>query len=269
MDYSLSARLPFPDFGGFCGANLSQERVRRISRARPAFDRSNVPGLRDWGMGVAVASPAGAGLILGATSAALSIANQIDNMIQTWGHNGYNNEASQVVNDAARNMVANLAAWNASPKCAADQMVALANYDKLWNGVVSTCTQIAGGPSSDSAAAGTRCIQDRLPGSKWPWQTYYRDPIANDPAAVQSWDPLTGEILANLLPNSCSSQPATSSASTGGAVDGSTPVSSTTGTGTPAGGSTSDLWSQLSSLNVAGIPVWLIAGGLILWMVIE
>jgi hypothetical protein len=226
----------------------------------------------------AVAQPAG--LVLGATQAALGLANTINQMIETWGHNGYNNEATQVVNSAEYQMQQNLALWNASPKCAADQMQALHNFDALWAGVVQACTAIAGGPSSDSAAAGTNCIQDRQAGACkfkdangacWDWFIGYRDPIANDPAATQSYDPLTGQILANLLPNSCSSQPATSNAQPGtSAAPGSTPANPSTGTTTPVVTSSSDVWTQLTSTTLAGIPVlYLGIAGIVALMVIE
>ena len=288
MDYSLSAALPRFPFGLGCGCSsavdergLSGERTRKISRALPAFDPRFQPSFKGWGMGQSVAAVAGpAGLALGATSAALGIANTINTMIETWGHNGYNNEATQVVNAAEYQMQQNLIAWNSSPKCAADQMQALANFDKLWNGVLQTCTQIAGGPSSDSAAAGTNCIQDRQAnackfkdstGACWDWFKGYRDPIANDPAAMQTWDPLTGQILSNLQANSCSAQPATPSASSGSGSTGSTSGgSNSAGTGTTTGGATPTLWTQLTAPNIGGIPYLYIGlAGILLLVVIE
>lgn len=286
MDYSLSAALPRIGIGCGCGytdeRGLSAGRRSFVSRAAPAFDRKLLPGLKAWG-GFGQVQMVGAAL--GATQAALGIANTINQMIETWGHNGYNNEATQVVNAAEYQMRQNLAAWNASPKCAADQMQALANFDKLWNGVLQTCTQIAGGPSSDSAAAGTNCIQDRQAGACkfkdsagacWDWFIAYRDPIAQDPAAVQTYDPLTGEILTNAVPNSCASQPASSSTSpttgTGGS-NGSTPPSTTApggGVSPTSGSSLTDLWTQLSAPQVGGIPVvYLALAGILLLVVIE
>ena len=289
MDYSLSAALPRIGIGCGCSDERGLSEMRRqhyVSRATPAFNRNLSPGLRDWGSsGFGDLSPLQTGnLALQATSAALSIANQINTMIETWGHNGYNNEATQVVNSAEYQMKQNLAAWNASPKCAADQMQALANFDKLWAGVVQTCTQIAGGPSSDSAAAGTNCIQDRQAGACtwrdsgqcWDWFIAYRDPIANDPDAVQSYDPLTGEILSNTFQNSCAAQPASSSSSTSptgnGGSTGSTPpvVSPGGGVSSAPGSSATDLWTQISAPQLAGVPVvYLALAGILLLVVME
>ncbi len=59
----------------------------------------------------------------------------------------------------------------------ASQRAALDAYDQAWAWLQSP--QACGNPSYGSA--GNACISDRSPGGKYPWQTYYRDPIANDP----------------------------------------------------------------------------------------
>lgn len=63
-----------------------------------------------------------------------------------------------------------------NPTCA-DQRAALDAYDQAWQWLQSP--QACGNPSYGSA--GNRCISDRATGGKYPWATYYRDPIANDP----------------------------------------------------------------------------------------
>lgn len=70
-----------------------------------------------------------------------------------------------------------------SPTCA-DQRAALDAYDSAWAWLQSGAA--CGNPTYGSA--GNRCITDRAPGGKFPWQTYYRDPIANDPRLVGQCD---------------------------------------------------------------------------------
>ena len=98
---------------------------------------------------------------------------------------------TNIVNQVEPLLRQNLDAWNASAKTCADQAVALANFDALWNEVVANCAQPSLGDPGHS------CIDDRLPtgvqfeyntfhlngNGMWNWFAYYRDPIANDPAA--------------------------------------------------------------------------------------
>lgn len=96
-----------------------------------------------------------------------------------------------VVNQAEPLLAQNLAAWNASAKTCGDQAAALKNFDDVWNAVVVSCAV------PELGDPGHSCIDDRLPAGvefefntfhlvgngMWNWFAYYRDPIANDPAA--------------------------------------------------------------------------------------
>ena len=99
---------------------------------------------------------------------------------------------TQIANQVEPLMQQNLAAWNASAKTCADQAVALATWDSLWNSLVNGCANPSLGDPGHS------CIDDRLPAGvqfeyntfhlvgngMYNWKAYYRDPIANDPAAA-------------------------------------------------------------------------------------
>jgi hypothetical protein len=96
-----------------------------------------------------------------------------------------------VVNQAEPLLQQNLAAWNASSKSCAEQAVCLAAFDQVWNAVVQSCADPSLGDPGHS------CIDDRMPvgmnfsyntfdlvgNGMWDWFAFYRDPIANDPAA--------------------------------------------------------------------------------------
>lgn len=62
------------------------------------------------------------------------------------------------------------------PSCS-DQRAALNLYDQAWQWLQGPAA--CGEPGFGSA--GDACIADRAPGGRWPWRSYYRDPIANDP----------------------------------------------------------------------------------------
>jgi hypothetical protein len=86
-------------------------------------------------------------------------------------------ETTAAVNQGEAYMKQNLAAWNASSKSLANQQQALQNYDAAWSAILKFCGQASEG------SPGERCISERSPGGIYPYQTWYRDPIANDPLA--------------------------------------------------------------------------------------
>ena len=85
--------------------------------------------------------------------------------------------ATNIVNAVEPYMKQNLAAWQGSTKTRSEQQVCLANFDYLWQRVVSSC-------QGNYGSAGVACVADRQRGGKWDWFAYYRDPIANDPNVV-------------------------------------------------------------------------------------
>lgn len=74
-----------------------------------------------------------------------------------------------------------------------DQRAALDAYDNAWAWLQGP--QACGAPNYGSA--GNRCISDRAPNGKYPWQSYFRDPIANDPRLAGQCD--TGQAV--ILPS--------------------------------------------------------------------
>jgi hypothetical protein len=86
-------------------------------------------------------------------------------------------ETTAQVNAAAKFMQQNLDAWNASNKSLSTQAQALKNFDDAWQAIVNFCSRASEG------SPGQRCISERQRGGKYDFFSYYRDPIANDPAA--------------------------------------------------------------------------------------
>ncbi len=87
-------------------------------------------------------------------------------------------DTTLIVNNLAQQLSNLVAAYQAEPNVTcADQRHALDAYDSAWTWLQSPAA--CGGHNYGSA--GNRCISDRAPGGKFPWQTYYRDPIAHDP----------------------------------------------------------------------------------------
>lgn len=110
----------------------------------------------------------------------------------------------------------NKAYFSEPPSCA-NQRAALDAYDQAWLWLQSPAA--CGAPNYGSA--GNRCISDRAPGGKTPWQTYYRDPIAYDPRlSGQSCDTSQEVILPSLSTGTY--QPTGITA--GGALDTTTPT---------------------------------------------
>lgn len=130
-------------------------------------------------MGSASASLANTALSSGISAGvglATAAAGMWMNSIQT-SHNA-DTATTLIVNGLAQQLqnLDNAYLGEPSPSCA-DQRAALDAYDAAWLWLQSPAA--CGAPSYGSA--GNRCISDRAPGGPYPWQTYYRDPIANDP----------------------------------------------------------------------------------------
>lgn len=142
-------------------------------------------------------------------------------------------DASNFANEIAAQMLANLNSWYALPassKTVAVQNYYISNYNNLWNSLVQYCSN----PSLGTA--GQNCISDREPSGKYPWATYYLDPIQNDTKVIQS---NTSVVVTNP----------------------------TSGVDVTVGGTSSLLDSSESLLteNIAGIPIWVLAlGGILL-----
>lgn len=121
-------------------------------------------------------------------------------------------------------------AYFSDPPSCASQRAALDAYDQAWAWLQSPAA--CGNPSYGSA--GNRCVSDRAPGGKVPWQTYYRDPIANDPRLAGMGCDTSQEVL---LPSLSTGTYAPTGITAGGALDNTTP-SPSPGTATPGSPST-------------------------------
>lgn len=137
-------------------------------------------------------------------------------------------ETTAAVNQGEAYMKQNLAAWQASSKSLANQAQALQNYDQAWQAIVKFCGQ----PSEGSP--GERCISERSPSGIYPYQTWYRDPIANDPLAGAVDQAAAAAIAASI-------DPAT--------------VATATGSGPSPAGNSASLWLFAAALIAAGLVV--------------
>ena len=143
------------------------------------------------GMSASLAAPIIGAAILGVTLAIEAILNS--------GCGQTCIIATGWANNAAVQLEQNITAYfgNPAPRTAEMKAQALANFDNVWNYLVTQCSSPALGN------AGVSCIQDRqagackwtqtgqpeFPGQPafgacWNWFNAYRDPIANDPAIV-------------------------------------------------------------------------------------
>jgi hypothetical protein len=99
------------------------------------------------------------------------------------GCGGTCTEATQVVNQIEPLMQQNLSAAQAQASAnggcltSAEVSAATANWQALWNEVLSNCGQIP-------APGGTQCISDRQPGGKYDWTAYYLTPIQQIPVCA-------------------------------------------------------------------------------------
>lgn len=156
------------------------------------------PGYRRMGSaGSAISAASGAtALETAGIGAAVSLATSAVadwmNSIQL-SHNA-DTATTLIVNGLAAQLANLDAAYLAdpTPSCAA-QRAALDAYDQAWQWLQSP--QACGNPTYGQA--GNACISDRAPGGKYPWATYYRAPIANDPR-VSSCDTSNEVLLPSL-----------------------------------------------------------------------
>jgi hypothetical protein len=83
--------------------------------------------------------------------------------------------SSEYVNSIEPLLVANREIYLGGPHTAARQQAALQYFDQQWAYLKSSqaCS------SRLLGAAGADCLADRSRTGKWPWEVYYRDPIAD------------------------------------------------------------------------------------------
>jgi hypothetical protein len=85
--------------------------------------------------------------------------------------------ASQYADDAEQVMRANRDTYLSGPHTLQRRDAALVYFDQQWTWLLSS--QACG--SHLLGGAGQSCIADRSRSGKWPWESYYRDPIASAP----------------------------------------------------------------------------------------
>lgn len=192
---------------------------------RPVTLRSTGPGFRRQlpRMGAAGAAlsfnPLSAGISAGVSLATTAVSLWM-NSIQL-SHNA-DTATTLIVNGLATQLSNLVNAYLAEPNVScADQRAALDAYDQAWLWLQSPVA--CGNPNFGQA--GNACISDRAPGGKYPWQSYYRDPIANDPRLAGAGCDTSQEVI---LPSLSTGTYAPSGITAGGDLD------MTTSTGSPA-----------------------------------
>jgi hypothetical protein len=121
-------------------------------------------------------TPALAVPIIGAAVVGVTIAISL---LWSMHHDPRKNATTDIVNQVAPQLQTNLDAYMNGPRTVSSQAQALANFDAGWNLVLQNCGQAQFGQNPGDP--GYNCVHDREAGGKWPWPTYYRDPIVNDP----------------------------------------------------------------------------------------
>ncbi len=151
-----------------------------------------------------------------------------------------------IVNGLAQQLSNLDAAYFAEPNVScADQRAALDAYDQAWAWLQSPAA--CGNPSY--GRAGNACISDRSPNGKYPWQTYYRDPIANDPRLANAGCDTSQEVI---LPSLSTGAYAPTGITASGDLDTTTPAStSSTSSTTSAPAATTPTVSSVSTISPA------------------
>jgi hypothetical protein len=118
--------------------------------------------------------------------------------------------ATTYANQAEVLLKQNLAVYQSlpTPRTLSQQAAGLAQFDQIWNGLEYACAGVPG-------AAGTNCIADRQRGGKFPWFTWYRDPIANDPGVVPD---AVANITNSPVPSLVSAGSSPAAGNSGGAI---------------------------------------------------
>lgn len=214
------------------------------------------PGYRRrMGAGVSTAAGTALGLsslttagIGAATSLASSALLGWMNSIQI-SHNA-DTATTLIVNGLGTQLSNLVSAYLADPPSCASQRAALDAYDQAWAWLQSPAA--CGDPNF--GAAGNRCISDRAPTGKTPWQTYYRDPIANDPRLAGAGCDTSQEVI---LPSLSTGTYSPTGITAGGGID-----TTVTGTAAAGGSSTTTAATTTTAAATSSTSVWLIAAAL-------
>jgi hypothetical protein len=225
-------------------------------------------GLRGMGQsgsdaGSSGASSAGSSAVpVGAIiSAGVSLVTTAINLILNSGCGPTCVETSEWANAAEGLLKQNIAAYFSlpAPRSAADQAQAIANFESIWAGLVSRCSQ------SGTGTAGAACIADRQAGACkwnqtadspllaytsegepdvgacWNWWNGYLYPIQNDPDVSGGTTESAGQLELNEV-----------SAASGAGTQASTTASTTTASTSTTAASTSSGSISTGTLYLIG-----------------
>jgi len=154
-----------------------------------------VPAL---GTGLTIATPAIAGVIstaswavpvVGAAAAAVTLA--ISAILNRRGPK-QKLLTTGIVDDLEQQLENNVSAYLQGPRTRASQIVHLQLFDDAWFWLHSA--EACG--SAELGNPGKACLADRAREGRWPWEVYYRDPIALD-ATVQD-TPASDQAIIDL-----------------------------------------------------------------------
>lgn len=214
------------------------------------------------GMGDAASTAIGGGISAGvglATNAAALWMNSINLSHQA------DTATTQIVNGLEPLLNQNKNAYLAGPGTCADQAAALAAFDGAWLWLTSpkACGNGAYG------SAGNRCVSDRGPGGKFPWFSWYRDPIANDPRAAGC----AAELAANNPDAALESAVANLANLTGGSYQQTAPGqfsgSSSNSSGSTVPFATDSAAAVSNALSSIPTWVWLAGAGLAVFVALK
>lgn len=186
------------------------------------------PGYRRrLGAGISSAAGSALGLSSLATAGIGAATSLATSALQGWmtsiqlSHDA--DTATTLIVNGLATQLSNLdAAYLADPPSCASQRAALDAYDQAWAWLQSPAA--CGNPSYGSA--GNRCISDRAPNGPVPWQTYYRDPIANDPRLAGQGCDTSAEVI---LPSLSTGQYSATGILSSGGLDNTTPSTTANG----------------------------------------
>lgn len=190
---------------------------------------------------------ASAGIALAGTAIVMWLGNRKDNQMDK-------TNSSRIADEAERLLKTNLDAWEESNKTVEDRELALLNADAVisWMRGPQGC----GNPALEDP--GRRCISERLvEGARWPWLTWYVDPIKNYNSTLS--------VAATLAPGAASTGSSGPSANTPHPGIQPNPSGYGTGAAVPTG-----TGNEPVAPITGVIPPWMIgAAGLGLYMVMR
>jgi hypothetical protein len=221
--------------------------IRTVSMHRNAGHTFRGSGRMGDATAALAFNPITAGISAGVGLASTAISDWMNSI--RLSHNA-DTATTLIVNGLAQQLQnLNEAYFSIAHRSCADQRAALNAYDQAWLWVQSPAA--CGNPNFGSA--GNRCISDRAPGGRYPWQQYYRDPIANDPQLAGLGCDTSQEVL---LPSLTTGTYSPVGLTAGGNSD--TPLASTAQSSVAAASATLASGSSISPALLIGAAALLV-----------